>query len=109
MVCILTNRILVKILTNRILVKVRISNCEICVEFLDYFVVPCKCSVKLSVATVAFLFCLCFIVLIKVLALPSPCESAGLILTEAVKKNHNRTKWRSILKLSMRASASPGH
>jgi len=36
-------------------------------------------------------------------------ERAGLTLTEAVREAHNRAKWRSIWKLSMRASASPGH
>jgi len=37
------------------------------------------------------------------------CERAGLTLTQAVREAHNRAKWRSIWKLSMRASASPGH
>jgi len=37
------------------------------------------------------------------------CERAGLTLTQAVREAHNRVKWRSTCKLSMRASASPGH
>jgi len=36
------------------------------------------------------------------------CERAGLTLTKAVRQAHKRAKWRSIWKLSMRASASPG-
>jgi len=34
---------------------------------------------------------------------------AGLTLTQAVREAHNRVKWRSIWKLSLDASASPGH
>jgi len=37
------------------------------------------------------------------------CERAGLTLTQAVREAHDRVKWRSIWKRSMRASASPGH
>jgi len=37
------------------------------------------------------------------------CERSGLTLTQAVREAQNRVKWRSILKLSIRASASPGH
>jgi len=37
------------------------------------------------------------------------CERAGLTLTQAGREAHDRVKWRSIWKLSMRASASPGH
>jgi len=36
-------------------------------------------------------------------------ERAGLTLTQAVREAHNRVKWRSVWKLSMPASASPGH
>jgi len=37
------------------------------------------------------------------------CERAGLTLTQAVREAHNRVKWRSIWRMSMRASASAGH
>jgi len=37
------------------------------------------------------------------------CERAGLTLTQAVRKAHDRVKWRSIWKRSMGALASPGH
>jgi len=37
------------------------------------------------------------------------CERAMLTLTQAVREAHDRVKWRAICKLSMRASASPGH
>jgi len=37
------------------------------------------------------------------------CERAGLTLTQAVRGAHDRVKWRSIWKLPIRASASPGH
>jgi len=33
------------------------------------------------------------------------CERAGLTLTEDVREAHDRVKWRSTWKLSMRASA----
>jgi len=37
------------------------------------------------------------------------CERAGLTLNQAVREAHDRVKWRSIWKLSMHTSASPGH